>query len=197
MKTMMITSDACIEAKTPPFEKGGSGGISPRQRGLATVEAMLALPLLLAVLLLAEQALHLLLLKQHNVTVARTAASLPQTERGGKLWGVTCQPSAEDPQSWNAARTLLNPLAQGEHRQALVNTIRQAGEPTRITATAWAQYHPLGHAGFALPVFQDRHTIESLTPTWQLTELNIGHDRYLKEQLTTRRLFRELFPKAP
>lgn len=92
---------------------------------------------------------------------------------------------------------MLNPLAQGEHRQALVATIRQAGEPIRVKATAWAQYQPLGNAGFTIPFFSDRHSLEPLAPVWRLTELDIGHDRYLKEQLTTRRLFRELFSKVP
>ncbi len=183
----------------------------PQQRGLATVEAMLALPLLLTVLLLAEQALHLLLLKQHNVTVARTAAwrkalfdsnclTLPQTEPGGTLWGATCDqapPATGDQNAWSAAGTLLNPLAQGNHRASLVATIRKAGEPARITATAWAQYQPLGNNRFTIPLFSDRHSLEPLTPAWRLAELEIGHDRDLKNKLSTRRLFRELFPKVP
>ena len=184
---------------------------SLRQRGLATLEAMLALPLLLVVLVLAEQALHLLLLKQHNVTVARTAAwrkalfdsacpTLPQAERGGTLWGATCAQSSlgsDDRESWRAASALLDPLTQGKHRSQLVAAIRQAGEPARITATARAQYHPLGHDFVILPFFQDRYSLEPLAPAWRLAELELGHDRYLREQLTTSRLFRELFPRAP
>ena len=182
-----------------------------RQRGLATVEAMLALPLLLVVLVLAEQALHLLLLKQHNITVARTAAwrkalfdsacpTLPQTERGGTLWGATCAQSPSrsgDRESWNAARAFLDPLARGQHRPELVAPIRRAGEPARITATARAQYQPLGRDFVILPFFQDRHSLEPLVPAWRLAELELGHDRYLREKLTTSRLFRELFPRAP
>lgn len=199
----------------PPPVGGGRGKEVEhqrrRQRGLATVEAMLALPLLLVVLVLAEQTLHLLLLKQHNVTVARTAAwrkalfdspcpTWPQTERGGTLWGATCAqspPSSGGQESWNAASAFLNPLAQGEHRSQLVTAIRQAGEPARITATARAQYQPLGNDFVILPFFQDRHSLEPLAPAWRLAELELGHDRYLREKLTTSRLFRELFPRAP
>lgn len=177
-----------------------------RQRGLASTEAILVLPLLLLLFILALHAAQILLLKQENQTAARTLAwrqalfgSLcfipPRDSHDGTLLGATC---AGDKQSESFAGRYLGALGQGgSYTGQLSGEIRKTGVPERVRVTARALYKAGREQPLDWFLLADQHSLEPLSPGWTRKELPIGYDAYLKGVLNSRTLFPDYFPKAP
>ena len=182
--------------------------IRGRQHGSASVEAILVLPFVLVLAVLAVYTTHLMLLKRENQNEARLAAwrqstfsavclSLGRQMGHGELMNRYCS-SDQQP-----ATELLDTLERkGNHRkraQALVQTIRESGIPGAVVATSRASRsfgRPETPAEYWTRIAViNRYGVDAMR-MWQRRDLPIGYDGYLNKVLDSKIIFSGYFPNV-
>lgn len=179
----------------------------PRAQGTASVEAVLLLPFLCVLTVLALYTTQLMLLKQENQIEARRTAwrhatlaavcfSPPRTLEYGDLLRRSC---STDKRSATQFLATLQRGGQEKHKQELVRMLRTAGIPGAVRATSYASQtfgRPERPAeSWTRLVLVDHHTVDAMRH-WERRDLPLGYDTYLKKVLNSDILFPDYFPKA-
>jgi len=178
-----------------------------RSAGQASIEAVLVMPLLLTLVILAENSARIMLFKEQAIISTRLAAwrearsggmggrcreTRPARTFGGSFEINGC-PTADD----DATRFLedMDDSGNSESRGA-IRDVRGDPRPKVVTVDGSGGYWPFGPERFARVELTDHHTL-SANRAWERKDLPIGYDRFLKRKLDDgRELFPNLFPKA-
>lgn len=173
--------------------------------GQAAVEALLVIPFLLTLVILAENSARIMLLKEHAIVTTRVAAwnaahypdvpcslTLPERTFGGSFLVTRCAEGRED------ANRFLGDMQRKGGRQVvgISGDVGSNTHPYLTDAVGRGLYWPFGVERL-LPVTIRTHHVLSANRAWEREQLPIGYDRYLKRKLGRGSLFPNLFPRAP
>ena len=171
------------------------------QRGVASIEAILVMPLLLFFVLAGISSVQLVLLKERNIIETRTSAMrnallgvpcvpMPRRRPGGWLLGTTCS------QSQRFSSDYIGDLRRGGgHSRRFADEFRRAGLPPVVTATGNALFRSSTQTGSALIRIKDQYAVADARMLWLREDLPSGHDRYLRSKIRSRHLFPDFFPR--
>jgi hypothetical protein len=180
-----------------------------RSAGQASIEAVLVMPLLLTLVILAENSARIMLFKEQAIISTRLAAwrearfggtegfgrcraTRPARSFGGSFAISGCPTADAD-----ATRFLKDMDRSGNSESRGANRdVSGDPRPQVVTVDGSGGYWPFGPERFARVELEDHHTL-SANRAWEREDLPIGYDRFLKRKLDDgRKLFPNLFPRA-
>lgn len=174
-----------------------------RQRGLASLELVAVLPILLLFVYLCIFFVEAALLRGFTLVEVRNAAwreatagggcfALPRARHRGQFLYASCNSTPA------SARALLEQFGTQRWERRFAQRIERDGSlPPRIEARAMAlktfgRPDAPGRHWFTLPI-TERYTVDA-DARWTRTALPLGYDADLQQQLGSRRLYPGLFP---
>ena len=178
-----------------------------RSAGQASIEAVLVMPLLLTLVILAENSARIMLFKEQAIISTRLAAwrearsggmggrcreTRPARSFGGSFEISGCPTDDDD-----ATRFLKEMDRKGNSEsKGVTRDVDSDPRPQVVAVDGSGGYWPFGPERFARVELTDDHTL-SANRAWEREDLPTGYDRFLKRKLKDgRKLFPKLFPKA-
>lgn len=154
-----------------------------RQKGVASVEAILLIPFVLFFLVLIFVSLRLALVKEHNIIEARTSAwrnsMFNQSCQGTRVKQYTGQyRGARCVRNNGFGQVFVNSISGGRYEIQFAGIIRSAGIPAMSTATSTSEYSRFINASRALTPLTDSHTVDARA-MWELSDMPAGYTRVL------------------
>lgn len=174
------------------------------QRGVASVEAALALPLLVLMAVFAYDTARIMLIKQDVTVEARTAAwrnSLLDGQCVGGALGMVAgrsigsQCSDDD----NFGQSFISELQAGPKGQELMAELRAQvpdgrDYPAIHRGIAQGQFSPF-FRGMGQYTVMAQHSVDA-RKVWERVDMPVGYDHYLRDQVDSDVLFPDFFPNA-
>jgi hypothetical protein len=176
-----------------------------RQRGTASMEMALIAPVLLLFVILAENSARIMLIKQHAVVRARTAAwreatqgfclPIPMDVFDGKLIPACLGTDRSDGEDLLAK---MDGWGTSETRGSSKDVRDADDQPELTSGQALALYKPFGVRGVGFLGYLDiraEHHV-STNRAWEREDLPVGYDPFLEGKYGRDYIFPNVFPRA-